>query len=157
MNYGASAPVNISDSKGVLAGDNNLQFNFYGWKPTDEDLDKIRRAVSGHGNDSPRLIQLLSRLIDRHDQSAVLNSAQNNLPCRCFVAECRFGDAPEYLAYKLALNAHMQVKGLRHINFEEVEPVNIAFEPKGGGFTSLPLPVKMWLVRPRALCAISAK
>lgn len=131
MSDSALKPVNITDAKGVQAGDNNIQFNFFGGQPSDADIEKVRNAAMTHGSDSPKLIQLLSRLIDRHDQTRMFSRSASDVPCRCFVVECHLGDAPEYLAYKLNLSAHMKRNGLRQINVEEIAPVNIAFEPTG--------------------------
>lgn len=80
------------------------------------------------------IIQVLSRVLDRKEQSTVLQSASANSICHCFVMECTNGDAAELFAHKIKAIDHMQKSGLRNMTKEAIEPIHFAYSPSSGSF-----------------------
>lgn len=80
------------------------------------------------------LISLLSRILDRKDQSTMLDSSSTTATCRCFVMECTDGDAPELFAHKIKALAHMRTNGLKNLAKDTIEPINVAYSPGSRSF-----------------------
>jgi hypothetical protein len=109
--------VNIEnqDLSTTIQGDNITQNITYNLAESTQNPTEITKKHP--------LVKLLSEILDRNDQSAMLESSLTNAVCRCFVMECTNADAPEFFAHKIKALAHMQYKGFSQLTEHSFKPI----------------------------------